>query len=247
MLKEERHKLITERLSRDSHIYVTQLSEELGVSDDTLRRDLQELEQQGMLTKVHGGAIAKSGISLRFNERLNTQTVIKQRIAEKTVALFNDGDVIMIDGGTTNLEIAHQLPDDKQFTVFTNSLPIALALSEKPNIDLTVLGGHVWGPSQVTVGIQIYEMAKDVYADWSVIGVSDLHPDKGMMTDDREEAIIKRCMLLQGTKRLTTATAEKLGTARAYHVASLGEIDFIVTEDDRVEWIKKNWRIDNVI
>ena len=66
MLKEERQKLITERLGRDSRIYVSQLSEELGVSDDTLRRDLQELEQQGMLTKVHGGAIAKSGISLRF-------------------------------------------------------------------------------------------------------------------------------------------------------------------------------------
>ena len=247
MLKEERLRHIIERIERDSRIYVSQLSEELGVSDDTLRRDLQELEIQGKLTKVHGGAIAKSGISLNFTERLNTQTLIKRRIAEKAVALFDDGDVIIIDGGTTNLEIARQLPDNRHFTVFTNSLPIATLLAEKPNIDLTMLGGHVWGQSQVTIGLQTYEMVKDVYADWSVIGVSDLHPEKGLMTDHREEAITKRYLLLQGAKRMTTATAEKLGTARSYHIASIGEIDVIVTEDDRVEWIRDNWKTNKVL
>ena len=211
MLKEERLRHIIERIERDSRIYVSQLSEELGVSDDTLRRDLQELEIQGKLTKVHGGAIAKSGISLNFTERLNTQTLIKRRIAEKAVALFDDGDVIIIDGGTTNL------------------------------------GGQVWGQSQVTIGLQTFEMAKDIYADWSVIGVSDLHPDKGLMTDHREEAITKRYLLLQGAKRMTTATAEKLGTARSYHIASIGEIDIIVTEDDRVDWIKENWKVNKVL
>lgn len=247
MLKEERHILIAERLSRDSRIYVSELSEELGVSDDTLRRDLQEMEQQGKLTKVHGGAIAKSGISLHFTERLNTQKQIKQRIAEKTVGLFNDGDVIIIDGGTTNLEIARQLPDNKRFTIFTNSLPIGVALAERQNIDLNILGGFVWGLSQVTIGLQTCQMVENVYADWSVIGVSDLHSEKGMMTDYHEEAITKRYMLLHGAKRITTATAEKLGTMRSYHIASLGEIDYIITEDDRVEWIKEKWGVKNVL
>ena len=98
MLKEERHRYIIERINRDSRIYVTDLSEELKVSDDTLRRDLVELENLGLLTKVHGGAVAKSDISIKFLERLNTSTLIKQEMAAKLVPLFKEGDIILIDG-----------------------------------------------------------------------------------------------------------------------------------------------------
>ena len=106
MLKEERHRYIIERIGRDNRVYVTGLSEELNVSDDTLRRDLVELERLGLLTKVHGGAVLKSNISLQFTERLNTATLIKQQMAAKLVPLFEEGDVILIDGGTSNLEVA---------------------------------------------------------------------------------------------------------------------------------------------
>ena len=112
MLKEERHRYIIERIGRDNRVYVTGLSEELNVSDDTLRRDLVELERLGLLTKVHGGAVLKSNISLQFTERLNTATLIKQQMAAKLVLLFEEGDVILIDGGTSNLEVARRLPAD---------------------------------------------------------------------------------------------------------------------------------------
>ena len=136
MLKEERHQYIIDRINKDNRIYVTDLSEELGVSDDTLRRDLVELENLGLLTKVHGGAIAKSGISIKFAERLNTATLIKQEMAAKLVPLFKEGDVILIDGGTSNLEVARQIPKDKNFTIYTNCLPIANELSNYPKVDL---------------------------------------------------------------------------------------------------------------
>lgn len=241
MLKEERHQYIIDRINKDNRIYVTGLSDELGISDDTLRRDLVELENLGLLTKVHGGAIAKSGISIQFTERLNTATPIKQQMAAKLVPLFKEGDVILMDGGTSNLEVARQIPKDKKFTIYTNCLPIANELSNYPKIDLILLGGKVFSSSQVTVGISVFQMLQSVFPDWVIIGVSDIHPQKGLTTSDREEAIIKRSMILQGVKRVVIADGHKLNTARNYHVASLGEIDYIVTEDDKVDYIKQHW------
>ena len=110
MLKEERHQYILNRIQQNYRIYVTSLSTELGVSDDTLRRDLAELDEQGLLTKVHGGAIAKSGIPIEFTDRLNTDIAGKQQMAAKVIPLFHPGDIILMDGGTSNLEVARQIP-----------------------------------------------------------------------------------------------------------------------------------------
>ena len=153
MLKEERQNTILKRISNDNRIYISTLSAELGVSDDTIRRDIVELEKHGLLTKVHGGAIARSGISIEFTERLNTDTEIKRQLVGKIVPLFKDNDVILIDGGTTNLELVKMLPTDKHFTVITNSLPVATELSSRRNIEVTMLGGQIIGPSQITAGI----------------------------------------------------------------------------------------------
>lgn len=241
MLKDERHRYIVERIKKDSRIYVTDLSKELKVSDDTLRRDLVELEMLGLLTKVHGGAVAKSDISIQFSERLNTSTLLKQEMAAKLVPLFKDGDVILIDGGTSNLEVMRQLPKDKHFTVYTNCIPIANELSGCPNVDLVLLGGAVFPSSQVTIGISVFQMIQTIYPDWVIVGVSDIHPQKGLTTSDREEAIIKRSMIKQGGKRVVLVTAEKLNTARNFFVASLAEIDYIVTEDSKVDYIRLHW------
>ena len=112
MLKEERHQYILNRINQNYRVYITALSTELGVSDDTLRRDLLELDEKGLLIKVHGGAIAKSGIPLEFTDRLRTGIEGKQQIATKVVSLFQQGDVLLIDGGTSNLEVARQIPLD---------------------------------------------------------------------------------------------------------------------------------------
>ncbi len=151
MLKEERHQYILNRISKDNRIYVTTLSIELEVSDDTLRRDLAELENKGLLTKVHGGAIAKSGISIEFTDRLNTATAVKQQMAAKVIPLFNDGDVILMDGGTSNLEVARQIPKDMKLTIYTNSFPIINELFNHPLLDLVFLGGRVFLSSRVTL------------------------------------------------------------------------------------------------
>lgn len=241
MLKEERQNTILKRISSDSRIYVSILSAELGVSDDTIRRDIVELEQQGLLTKVHGGAIARSGISIEFTERLNTDIEIKRKLVGKIVPLFKDDDVILIDGGTTNLELVKMLPTDKHFTVITNSLPVATELSLRRNIETTILGGQIIGPSQVSAGIMTHRALENIYPDWTIVGVSDIHPEKGLMTTIQEEAIIKRSFIEQGGNRVAIVTSNKLNTAHHYRFASLSEIDYLVVEDDRQEEILKNW------
>jgi len=241
MLKEERQEYILNQISRGNRIYVTALSVELGVSDDTLRRDLAELDSRGLLTKVHGGAIAKSGISIEFTDRLNTATSVKQRIAAKVIPMFKEGDIILMDGGTSNLEVARQIPRDMRLTIFTNSFPIVNELFDRPAVDLNFLGGKVFQTSQVTVGLSVYRVLQDINADWVVLGISDIHPEKGLTCPDREEAMIKRAMIERGNRSIVLADSYKLDTARAYRVASLGEIDYIVTEDDKVEYIRENW------
>ena len=155
--------------------------------------------------------------------------------------MFKDNDVILIDGGTTNLELVKMLPTDKHFTVITNSLPVATELSSRRNIEVTMLGGQIIGPSQITAGIMTYRALENIYPDWTIVGVSDIHPEKGLMTTMQEEAIVKRSFIEQGGNRVAIVTSNKLNTAHHYRFASLSEIDYLVVEDDRRDEIMETW------
>lgn len=241
MLKEERHQYILNRLNENYRIYITVLSQELGVSDDTLRRDLIDLDEQGLLTKVHGGAIAKSGISHLFADRLNLGIVEKQAIASKVIPLFRSGDIVLIDGGTSNLEVARQIPSSMELTVYTNSFPIVNVLINHPKLELIFLGGKVFPSSQVTVGVSVYQALQTVRPDWLVLGVCSVHPQQGLTAPDREEAMVKRLMVERAKKRIVLADSHKLNKAEDYTIASLGDIDYLVTEDSKVESIMEHW------
>ena len=241
MLKEERHQYILNRIDQNYRIYITSLSAELGVSDDTLRRDLTELDERGLLTKVHGGAIAKSGIPVEFTDRLNTGIPAKQQMAAKVIPMFRTGDILLIDGGTSNLEVARKIPSNMELTVYTNSFPIVNTLMHHPKLELIFLGGKVFPSSQVTVGVYVFQALQTVRPDWLGLGISNVHPQHGLTALDREEAMMKRLMIELAQKRIILADSYKLNTAEAYTVASLGDIDYLVTEDNKVDYIKQHW------
>lgn len=176
MLKEERQQYILNQINQNYRVYITTLSTELGVSDDTLRRDLIELDERGLLTKVHGGAVAKSGIPIEFTDRMNTGIEEKQQIASKVIPLFRSGDVLLIDGGTSNLEVARRLPTDMELTVYTNSFPIVNALFNHPKLDLIFLGGKVFPSSQVTVGVSVFKPCKPYARTGSYLGYAAYTP-----------------------------------------------------------------------
>ena len=241
MLKEERQQYILNRINQNYRIYITALSAELGVSDDTLRRDLTELDERGLLTKVHGGAIAKSGIPIEFTDRLNTRIPAKQQMAAKVIPMFRSGDILLIDGGTSNLEVARKIPLNMELTVYTNSFPIVNALLNHRKLELIFLGGKVFPSSQVTVGVSVFQALQTIRPNWLVLGISDVHPQQGLTAPDREEAMMKRLMIERAQKRIILADGYKLNTAEAYSVASLGDIDYLVTEDCKIDYIKQHW------
>src|SRR5262245_59541627 len=141
MLSEERRGLILERLRRDGRVMAADLSSSLEVSPDTVRRDLRELDEAGLLRRVHGGALPAAVGDRRYASRLAHGPVAKAAIAGATTRLFRHGQVILLDSGTTTLEVARSLPADLTATVVTNSPPIAVALADHPRVDVVVLGG----------------------------------------------------------------------------------------------------------
>ena len=213
----------------------------LNVSDDTLRRDLADLEANGLLTRVHGGAVSRSDTSARIMDRYDQDALAKQKMAEKLVGRFQPGDTLIIDGGTSNLAVAKMLPQNLPLTVFTNSFPLAAELFTHPLHKTVFLGGEVDEEGQVTLGIDTYKSLQMIYADWAIIGVSDLHPTEGLFCIKREEALIKRCMLMRCGKRVVMASSEKLDKARTFQIATLNDIDYIVTDDKGATHIRDTW------
>lgn len=241
MNKEERQDYILSCLRQNNRIYVTTISQQLNVSDDTLRRDLADLEANGFLTRVHGGAVSRSDTSARIMDRYDQDALAKQKMAEKLVSRFQPGDTLIIDGGTSNLAVAKMLPQNLPLTVFTNSFPLAAELFTHPLHKTVFLGGEVDEEGQVTLGIDTYKSLQMIYADWAIIGVSDLHPTEGLFCIKREEALIKRCMLERCGKRVVMAASEKLDKGRTFQIATLNDIDYIVTDDKGATHILNTW------
>ncbi|MGN0228401.1 MAG: DeoR/GlpR family DNA-binding transcription regulator [Muribaculaceae bacterium] len=241
MEREKRMEQIMKYLQKNNRIHNMSMCEILGVSDDTLRRDLAQMEGKGLLTRVHGGAVPRSDTSVQILERYDTDRQAKQRMAEKLVAMLNYGDTILIDGGTSNLEVAKALPQDMELTVFTNSFPIAGELFSHERHHTIFLGGEVDNEGQVTLGISTYAELQKIHADWAIIGVSDVHPTQGLFCIKREEALIKSCILEHGRKRVVMASAKKLDRARIFKIADLADINYIVTDDESAQRIRRTW------
>ena len=143
MLVEERRQAILERLGTDGKVVAAELSAVLAVSPDTVRRDLGELAEAGLLRRVHGGALPPAVGGRPYAVRREQAPAAKAAIAEATSRLLRDGQVILLDSGTTALEVARHLPPELDANVITNSPPIAVALADHPTVDVTVLGGKL--------------------------------------------------------------------------------------------------------
>lgn len=230
MLTEERRSLILERLQRDGKVVAADLSAELAVSPDTVRRDLRELADAGLLRRVHGGALPAAVGARPYAVRREQAPAAKEAIARATRGLLRPGQLILLDAGTTTLEVARRLPPDLEATVITNSPPIAVALAEHPTVEVTVLGGSLAKDAQAVVGAATVEALHSIRADLLVLGVCSLHPEVGVTVMDLEESYVKRAMIENAAEVVAVSSAEKLGSAGPYVVAPLDELTHLVTE-----------------
>jgi DeoR/GlpR family transcriptional regulator of sugar metabolism len=229
MLTAERRQFILEILRRDKKVLSSELSAVLKVSEDTIRRDLRELAETGLLVRVHGGALLSSPSSASYADRIQQAPVEKEAIARTAASLVRPGQVIILDGGTTTLTVARHLPIDLQATVVTNSPPIAVALAEHPNIEVVMLGGQLYKKALVNVGATTVEALRMIRADLCMLGVCSLHPEVGISVTNLNEAYVKQAMIKSAAEVVGLVTTAKLDTAAPYVVGSIHALSYLVT------------------
>ena len=231
LLGAERREAILRRLATEGKVRASQLAADLGVSLDTVRRDLSELAAAGALRRVHGGALppASPGPS-SFKERLPDDAAAKAAIAAAAVGLVRPGEVLALSGGTTILELARRLPDDLEATVIATSPDIAVALADHPRLTVDVVGGRLHPQARTVTGPEAVDALRAVRPDACVLSACSLHPVAGMTLRHREEAAVVRAMVQGAARILSLTTAAKLGSAGPYPVADIERIDTLVTD-----------------
>jgi DeoR/GlpR family transcriptional regulator of sugar metabolism len=231
LLGEERREAILRRLQTDGKVRAARLAEDLGVSLDTVRRDLAELAAAGLLRRVHGGALppASPGPS-SFKERLPDDVDAKGAIAAAAVSLVRPGDVVAVSGGTTILEVARRLPDYLDATFVTMGPDVAVALADHPGLTVDMIGGRLHAQARTVTGPEAVEALRAVRPDLCLLSACSLHPVAGMTLRHREEAAVVRAMVQGAARVVSLTTATKLGSAGPYPVAALDRIDTLISD-----------------
>lgn len=230
MKKKERQQKIIDEVSINRKVSSSFLSEKLDVSEDTIRRDIKELDGKGLLTKVHGGAISIIQKLYHYNEDIIYNRENKVRIAQKAISLVQDGMVIIMSGGTTNLMLAKLFPKDLKAIIYTYSLPIAMQLTEHPLIETIFIGGKIHRSSMVTTGIDVIQYLSNIRANICFMGVSALNIEQGITDEGYEVSLIKKAMINASEHIVYLATSNKLDLRLNFDVCNLNEIDSVVTD-----------------
>lgn len=230
MLGPQRKQYLLEILGKTGQVIAKSVSRELGLSEDTIRRDLRELASEGRLQRVHGGALPASPAVVNFAGRQQLAGAAKVAIGRAAAAMVRPGQIVILDGGTTTLQLAKHLPPDLKATVVTHSPTIAVELVEHPSVEVVLIGGRLFKHSVVAVGSAAAEAISRIRADVYFMGVTGIHPQAGLSTGDLEESQIKRALSASAAETYVLVSAEKLNAASPYVIAAISEIDGMVVE-----------------
>lgn len=230
MLKKERQAFILHQVNLHNKVLSSTLSQEINVSEDTIRRDLQELAEEGRVIKVHGGALSPS-----FNEVYYPIDNIyshsqKKIIAQKAASLITDGMFVLTSGGTTILELARTLPRELRATFISGSIPAILEYMHHPSIDVIVIGDKVSRNSKITTGADALNKIRQIRADLCFLGINGLDMAHGITDNDWDVVQIKKAMIESTQKVICLTISEKLHSVQPIHVCNIQKIDILITE-----------------
>ncbi|MEP7143644.1 MAG: DeoR/GlpR family DNA-binding transcription regulator [Ferruginibacter sp.] len=232
MLKEERHKIILREINLHNKVLTSDLGELLDVSEDTIRRDLNELDELEMILKVHGGGMSKT-----FHYPFNVQNPVyaleaKQAIAQKVIALFKKDMLILLEGGTTIMEIAKQIPPDLHATFLTVCPRVAIALAEHENIDVITIGGRLSKNSNIHTGASVINELAAIKTDLCIIGTNGISVADGLTDSDWEVVQVIKAMIRTARKTAVVCIAEKFNSVQKIKITGITGVDYVITELD---------------
>ena len=206
-----------------------EIAREWLVSEDTIRRDIRELDDAGLLQRTHGGALPRSPQLTPYAVRAERNVDAKLRLGRRGADFITDGVTVLLYGGTTVLEAARAVPHERRARVITNDPHIALELSSRERVEVLLLGGRVLPISQLTVGSAAVDFVRALRADVCLVGACGLHDSFGLGINDVEEAALQRSFVEASNHVVALATADKLQTAAPFRVTSAAAISRLVT------------------
>jgi DeoR/GlpR family transcriptional regulator of sugar metabolism len=242
MLAIERRNAILEKLQAERRVVVSELSVLFDVSEETIRRDLEKLETEGLVIKSYGGAVLNenSNLDLPFNVRKNRNVLGKQKIAELVADIIRDGDHIFLDSSSTAVAIAKAIKQKNDITIITNSLEIAIELWETPGCKVISTGGLLVGTAFGFVGSMTDRTIKSYYADKAIISSKGFHLNAGFTDSDERHANNKTSMLDSAKEKILAVDSSKFGEIAFAKIGDLQNITTIVTDiKPDQKWLSK--------
>jgi DeoR family transcriptional regulator, carbon catabolite repression regulator len=230
MLKEERFTHILTTLKKKGKVDLESLSSALNVSEDTVRRDIDSLHNNGLLLKVRGGAITLSKNPLSFQDRTRLLSEEKTVVGLKAQQLIRDGVTVFMDGGSTVCAIASHLPANARFRLVTNNMALVPILANYKHIELVVLGGLYDRTTAVNTGGQTCSEAAKYIADLYFMGTCALHPDLGISAVFQADGEVKQSMLKNAARTYALGNHTNLNSTEYYKVCNLKEITGLITD-----------------
>jgi len=230
-LVDDRQRWLLERMGATRRLITTEAAKELGVSVDTVRRDLRALHGRGLVRRVHGGAVPLSPLSASFTARSQDDGSSRAALADAVAGRFQAGQVIGLDAGSTNVDVAARIPDTLPVTVVTNSPAAAMALADHPSADVILLGGIVDLTWMAATGPEVVDAWRDHNLDIAVVGACGFGPESGITTRSVNEVATKRALIDAGAEVILPLQHEKLDTLAPFRVAGVEQLDVLVIDD----------------
>jgi DeoR/GlpR family transcriptional regulator of sugar metabolism len=232
MLKKERHAFILHEINLHNRVLCSDIIQKLRVSDDTIRRDLTELDKNGKLVKVHGGALSLS--FHLFNS--NTQNIYapkeKKIVAKKAASLIKDGMFVLSGGGSTIIEMIRSLPPSLDATFMTASIPAVVEYLNHPRSEVVIIGDRVVKNAKLAAGAEAINQIRNIKADICFLGINAIDPVHGITDNDWDVVQVKKAMIGSATRTICLTISEKLNTFMPIQVAGIKSVDTLITELD---------------
>ena len=233
MLAIERRNAILAKLNAEGKVIVTDLSREFDVTEETIRRDLEKLDNEGLATKTYGGAVANRNlnIDLPYSVRKRSNIERKMKIAEKIAEMIHDGDYIMVDASSTAIYVTKCISHLKNITLITNSIEILMELADKSDWHVLSTGGALKKGSLSLVGASAERMIKGFHVDLAICSSKGLDMNMGVTDSNEKDTQIKRAIFAAANRKILAVDATKFDKISFVHVCEPNDIDTIVTDE----------------